>query len=129
MSDNLFRILYVDDDADLREIGEFALSLHPDIEVRTAASGDEALQLIDAGRWRPDGLLLDVMMPVMDGPTLLGEIRRRTTCEIIPAVFITARGKDDRSDLLQETSAVAVLAKPFDPLTLGQRLHDLMRAA
>lgn len=129
MTDSLFRLLYVDDDADLREIGQFALSLHPALEVRTVASADEALQLIDGGHWRPDGLLLDVMMPLMDGPTLLAEIRRRSDCAHIPAVFITARGKQGGGDLLVDTNAVAVLAKPFDPMTLAAQLHDLLRAA
>ena len=64
-----WRILYVDDEADIREVASLSLELDPDFEILTCASGHEAL--IRAREWMPDLILLDVMMPGMDGPTTL----------------------------------------------------------
>ena len=63
------KVLYVDDEADIREVATLALELHPEMEVRTESSG--AAGLVTAADWRPDAILLDVMMPSMDGPTTL----------------------------------------------------------
>lgn len=120
------RILYVDDDADIREIAEMALTLDSNFDVRLAGSGAEALQL--AREWRPDLILLDVMMPEMDGPQVLEILRGdRDLCKI-PVVFITARTQRQEVAMLKALGARSVFAKPFDPMTLSEKvkavLHD-----
>ena len=71
----MIRILYVDDEADIREIAQMSLELDPELEVRTCGSGAEAIE--QAESWQPQLILLDVMMPVMDGPTVFAHLRRR----------------------------------------------------
>ena len=118
------RVLYVDDEPDIREIVEMALSLDNDFEVRTASSGMEALHMIE--QWPPDVALLDVMMPEMDGPSLLSHIRQMGAVAALPVIFVTARAQ--RSDMHNFTTmdAIGVIAKPFDPMTLAQRVRDFL---
>jgi CheY-like chemotaxis protein len=111
------RILYVDDEADIREVAAIALELDPDFEVRTCASGPEALEV--APVWRPGLILLDVMMPGMDGPTTLARLRARPETAATPVVFITARTQAQEIERFLGLGAVGVIAKPFDPMTLA----------
>lgn len=116
------KILYVDDEPDIREVATLSLEMDPDMEVRSAASAEEALTLLDAGAWTPDLFLLDVMMPGTDGPTLLAAIRERAAFDAVPAVFITARAQRQESERLMSLGAIAVIAKPFDPMTLASEV-------
>ena len=118
------RVLYVDDEPDIREIAELSLGLDPGFEVRTAASGKAALALLS--RWRADIALLDVMMPEMDGPTLLGHIRRIPALAALPVIFITARAQQSELQNFATLDAVGVIAKPFDPVTLAARVRALI---
>lgn len=111
------RILYVDDEPDIREIVELALGLHPAFFTRSCASGREALALL--ATWTPDLILLDVMMPVMDGPATLERLRDNPLTAKIPVVFITARAQSREADALRSLGAAGVIAKPFDPMTLA----------
>jgi two-component system OmpR family response regulator len=119
------KVLYVDDEADIREVATMSLEMDPTIEVRTAGSAAEALALLGKGDWRPDLLLLDVMMPTMDGPGLLKEIRARPAMADIPAVFITARAHPQEQQQFLSAGAVAVIAKPFDPLSLAAEVRSV----
>jgi two-component system OmpR family response regulator len=120
------KILYVDDEPDIREIATFALELDPGIEVATADSGARALAMLDEGGSRPDLLLLDVMMPDMDGPTTLAQIRQRPEFAAIPAVFITARAQPHERDHLLAQGAIGVVTKPFDPMALAGDVRALL---
>jgi CheY-like chemotaxis protein/HPt (histidine-containing phosphotransfer) domain-containing protein len=111
------RILHVDDEPDIREVVEISLGLDPDFETRNCASGREAL--IAAAEWKPDIILLDVMMPVMDGPATLARLRQDPGTAGIPVVFMTARAQTRELDLLRSLGAVGVIPKPFDPMTLA----------
>lgn len=118
------RILYVDDEADIREVAQMALELDPEIEVRTCASGAEGIEAARA--WQPDLILLDVMMPVMDGPAVLQHLREASDTAAIPVVFITARTQAKEVDALRELGARGVLAKPFDPMTLARQARGFL---
>jgi CheY-like chemotaxis protein len=118
------RILYVDDEADIREIAEMALQLDPDLEVRTCASGPDGLR--EAANWTPDLILLDVMMPGMDGPTVLQALRANPLTRAIPVVFITARIQAHEVASLEALGARGVLAKPFDPMTLAEQARRFL---
>jgi CheY-like chemotaxis protein len=118
------RILYVDDEADIREVAQMALELDPELEVRTCASGVEG---IDAAiTWRPDLILLDVMMPGMDGPTVFRTLSSRPETQSIPVVFITARTQAQDVAGLRELGARGVLAKPFDPMSLADEVKAFL---
>ncbi|QDM40609.1 MULTISPECIES: response regulator [Bacteria] len=116
------RVLYVDDEPDIREIAELSLSLDPGFDVRTAASGEEALALV--AEWQPDVILLDVMMPVMDGPAVLARLREREVRT--PVVFVTARAQRSEMQSFATLDAKGVLAKPFDPVTLAAQVRALL---
>lgn len=118
------RILYVDDEADIAEVAAMALELDPGFEVRTCASGEEAI--VAASEWSPSLILLDVMMPLMDGPTTLTRLRSQPRTAYIPIVFITARTHASEIEHLKALGAIDVIAKPFDPMTLAARVRGYL---
>ncbi|RJG52152.1 response regulator [Sphingobium terrigena] len=120
----MISILYVDDDADIREIADIALSLDPDLDVRLCASGEDAVAL--AATWRPALIMLDFMMPGMDGPATLHALRAQAETRNIPIVFITARSSDRDIATLLALGAEGVLAKPFDPMTLAAEARQFL---
>lgn len=89
-------------------------------EVRTASSGEEALAM--AAAHPPDAILLDVMMPVMDGPATLARLRAEPATAGVPVVFLTAKAQAADQRRLAEMGAAGVLAKPFDPMTLADQV-------
>lgn len=125
MSRNL-KVLYVDDEPDIREVAGMALELDGEIEVRTAGSGPEALRILDQEE-APDAILLDVMMPGMDGPAVLAEARARG--HGMPVVFITARAQSHELARFLELGAQGVITKPFDPMTLALELKAVLARA
>jgi CheY-like chemotaxis protein len=101
-----------------------ALELDQALEVRTCATGAEGIEA--ALDWRPDLILLDVMMPVMDGPTVFQRLREVPETAEIPVVFITARTQAKEVAALHELGARGVLAKPFDPMSLAQQARAFL---
>ena len=120
------QVLYVDDEPDIREIAGFALGLDPELEVRSAPSGIEALALLGEGTWRPDAVLLDVMMPGLDGPGTLDALRRLYGYETAPVVFIPARAQTEEQSRFLALGAVGVITKPFNPMTLASDFRALV---
>jgi len=119
------QVFHVDDDDDIREVAAFSLAIDPDIELRSAASGAEALDVLDAG-YRPDVILLDVMMPRLDGPGTLALIRDRPGLEETPVIFMTARAQTGEMDQYRALGALDVIVKPFDPMALARDVRALM---
>jgi CheY-like chemotaxis protein len=111
------RVLHVDDEPDIREVVEISLGLDPDILIQSCASGQEAL--VAATDWAPDIILLDVMMPVMDGAATLARLRENPRTVRIPVVFMTARAQSCELELFRSLGAAGVIPKPFDPMTLA----------
>lgn len=118
------RILYIDDEDDIREVAEMALELDPSFAVRTCGSGREGLAA--AREWQPDLILLDVMMPELDGPGVLELLRQDAATAGIPVVFITARTQAHEVARLRELGARGVLAKPFDAMALAGQVRTLL---
>ena len=116
------RVLHVDDEPDIREIVELSLSLDPDLTVRSCSSGGDALAAAVA--WSPDLILLDVMMPMMDGPTTLTHLRQSPRTADIPVVFMTARAQPRELEHFVSLGAEGVIAKPFDPMTLAAAVRN-----
>lgn len=122
-ADKLTRILYVDDDADIRTVAVFALEAVGGFEVAACASGREALARVrDFG---PQLLLLDVMMPEMDGPATLAAFRFEPATAAIPAIFMTAKVQRAEIDRFLALGAVGVIAKPFDPMALSGTIRSI----
>src|SRR5664280_24249 len=121
------RILHVDDESDIREVVELSLGLDPALATRSCGSGKEALAV--AAEWQPDLILLDVMMPVMDGPATLVQLRENARTASIPVIFMTARAQTRELDRFRILGAVGVVAKPFDPMTLAASVRSYVQPA
>jgi CheY-like chemotaxis protein len=119
----LSRILYVDDEPDIREVTRIALEVVGGFEVETCESGEAAL--LKAQDCRPDLILLDVMMPGMDGPETLKALRAIAALARVPVVFFTAKAQRSEIAELLALGAIDVLGKPFDPMTIGQALNAI----
>ena len=116
------RVLHVDDEPDIREVVELALGLDPEFSVLSCGSGHEGLE--GAASWSPDLILLDVMMPGMDGPTTLAHLRQEPKTAAIPVVFMTARAQARELEHFVSLGAEGVIAKPFDPMTLAASVRN-----
>lgn len=116
-------ILYVDDDADIRSIVEFALEGEEGLTLELCASGQEAVA--KAPTLCPDLILLDVMMPGMDGPTTLQRLRDQAELVATPVAFVTAKVQPQEVAHFKSIGAVDVIAKPFDPMALADQIRDL----
>ena len=117
-------LLYVDDDADIRTIVGMALELDGGFAPVLADGGAQALKLM-AGGLQPDVVVLDVMMPGMDGLTLLNHLRPLLP-QSVPILFMTAKGRQADRALYLERGAIGVLVKPFDPVRLGADILELI---
>jgi len=115
-------VLYVDDEPDIREIVQIALGLTQTMAVHTAESGEQALTLARA--LLPDLVLLDVMMPGLDGPGTLSRMRKDPIIFPIPVIFMTAKAMPKEVALLHQMGAAGVIAKPFDPMQLSTQGED-----
>ena len=119
------KVLIVDDDDDIRTITRLSLTTVGGLDVVEAADGRAA---VDAALCeRPDLILLDVMMPEMDGVQTLAALRSQGAVAGIPVVFLTAKALQSEIDRLLSFNVAAVFVKPFDPLTLADRLRDVAR--
>jgi CheY-like chemotaxis protein len=115
------KVLIVDDDADIRSIIRLSLSRLGGMEVVEAASGAEGVRT--AQDEKPDVILLDVMMPVMDGTATLAELRSHATTATTPVIFLTAKAMRAEIERLKALGAAGVLIKPFDPSTLPAQVR------
>lgn len=120
------RILVVDDEDDIREVAQVSLETIGGHEVLTASSGTEAIE--KATSERPDAILLDVMMPELDGPATLARLRSEPATQRIPVVFLTAKVREADVERFMALDVAGVLAKPFDPMTLPDQLSRVLEA-
>lgn len=119
----LTRILHVDDEPDIREIVRLSLEMVGGFEVLQVASGQEALQKVRA--YAPDMIILDVMMPGLDGEQTFAQLRLIDGCSTTPIVFMTARASGSDSESLYKLGAADVLVKPFDPMALPDQVREI----
>lgn len=119
----LTNILYIEDEPDIRAIAELALQELGGFTLTSCASGAEALTAARQGV--PDLILLDVMMPEMDGFETLHRLRELPTMVNVPAVFMTASVNHKDTQLCQALGVVDTIQKPFDPLSLAQHINAI----
>jgi CheY-like chemotaxis protein len=122
-----FRILVVDDEPDIRKVVALSLARDPELVVRTSASGQAGLE--EAAEWLPDLILLDFMMPVLDGPATLARLRQNPSTATIPVVFLTARARTEELDRIIMLGASGAIAKPFEPKALRQAVRHYLSSA
>lgn len=116
-------VLYVDDEPDIREVAELALSLVDGLSVHVCESGERALELLP--QLQPDLVLLDVMMPGTDGPTTLRHMRANPALAHLPVIFVTAKAMPQEVARFRALGAAAVIPKPFDPMQLGRQVTKI----
>lgn len=121
------KVLLVDDDEDIRVIGEMALQEVGGFGVVLAGSGADALEL--AASEQPDVIMLDVMMPQMDGLETFRRLAEQPTTAKIPVVFVTAKVQRHEVQRYLEMGAIGVICKPFDPMGLPGELRDIVERA
>ena len=114
------RILLTDDEDHIREVAQLSLETIGGWQVTTAGSGPEAVARAAADR--PDAILLDVMMPELDGPSTLERLQADEGTREIPVIFLTAKVQAADRRRFDELGVAAVIAKPFDPLTLADEV-------
>jgi len=123
MTKTLDKILYVEDDPDIQAIDVMVLDAISGFTLEPCSSGSEALSKAIA--FNPDLILLDVMMPGMDGPETLHALRKLPELSATPVVFMTAKVQPQEVQGYLALGAVGVIAKPFDPMTLADQLRDI----
>jgi two-component system OmpR family response regulator len=118
-------VLYVEDEPDIREILQLSLTLKGELQVDTCESGSAALQLLRAAA--PDLVLLDAMMPEMDGPETLAHMRADPKIPKVPVVFVTAKALPEDVKRLTALGACGVIPKPFDPMRVADELFEIWK--
>jgi CheY-like chemotaxis protein len=119
------KILIIDDEADIRRIAQLALGRVGAMDVVEAPSGFEGIR--KAADTRPDAILLDVMMPGLDGPSTLAALRSNPETAGIPVIFLTAKAMVSEVERLRGLGAAGVLTKPFDPMALAKQVRAALR--
>lgn len=119
----LKNIIMIEDEPDIQTIAKMALETVGGFSVETFNSGEEAVQNIQGKN--PDLILLDVMMPGLDGPSTLTELRKMPDFANTPIIFMTAKVQPQEVQQYKDLGAVDVISKPFDPMALSQNVKDI----
>lgn len=117
------KVLVVDDDDIIREVARVALEVVGGWQVETATNGEDAGRL--AVLSRPDLVLLDVMMPALDGPSTAALLQRDPATRGVPVIFLTAKSPISDEELETAPNVVGVISKPFDPMVLAEEINRL----
>ncbi len=118
------KVLLVDDEEDVREIARLSLGRVGGMVVCDASSGPEGIAR--AALEKPDFIILDMMMPDMDGPATLTALRANPETANIPVVFLTAKVLPSELERLRELGAIGIITKPFDPMTLAAQVRRIL---
>ncbi|MBE9076551.1 response regulator [Romeria aff. gracilis LEGE 07310] len=118
------RILLVDDESDIQTVARLGLTLGTNWEVLTAVSGQAGIEVAIARQ--PDAILLDVMMPDMDGLATIAALKANAETQTIPVIFLTAKAQAADRRRLYEVGAQGVITKPFDPTTLASQVSGFL---
>ena len=124
-SETLSRILYVEDEPDIQAVAKLALEAVGGFTLEVCSSGQEALEKAEA--FAPQLMLLDVMMPEMDGPTTMKRLLEIPALASVPTVFMTAKVQPQEVKEYKKLGALEVIAKPFDPMTLASDISDIWK--
>lgn len=123
MTKELKKILFVDDDPDIHFIVKICLKEIPGVELRSATSGEEAIEI--AMKFLPDLIILDVMMPKMDGIATLQAIRLLPSIAKTPVIFLTAKAQKNEVEDYFNYGILDVIIKPFDALSLAGKIQEI----
>lgn len=119
----LERILYAEDEPDIQSVAKLALEVLGGYEVLLCSNGTNVLDQV--GGFAPSLILLDVMMPDLDGPATLQRLRADPNTAQIPVIFLTAKMQTSEVKQYQAMGAIDVIAKPFDPMLLATQVQKI----
>lgn len=120
------KVLIIDDEDDIRSVAALSLGILGGVEVVEAESGKDGIT--KAASEQPDVILLDMMMPEMDGPATLAALRGNADTNMIPVIFLTARAMTNEMEKLKQMGAKGILTKPFDPTALATQVKAILEA-
>lgn len=122
-SKQLNKIIYAEDEEDIRAIAQIALEDIGGYSVKYCANGFDVLEAVKI--FTPDLFLLDVMMPLMDGPSALRELKKNPNWVNVPTIFMTAKIQPNEIEEYKALGAINVISKPFDPMTLADDVKKM----
>ena len=114
------RILIVDDDADIREATQLCLEITGEWEVLKAGDGPAGIAIAETAK--PDAILLDMMLPGMDGLTILRKLRENPETNRIPIIILTAKAQSHEQQYFGQLKVASIITKPYDPLTISDQI-------
>ena len=117
-------ILLIDDEETIQEVVQVGIEIEAGWQVAIASSGQEGINL--AQNQQPDAILLDVMMPDMDGIATLSQLKANAKTRTIPVIFLTAKTQAAEEDQLQNLGVVDVITKPFNSMTLASQIAKIL---
>ena len=118
------RILIVDDDADIREATQLCLEITGQWEVLKAANGPDGIAI--ARLEKPDAILLDMMLPGMDGLTILKRLRENPETQAIPVIILTAKAQSSEQKSFVKLKVASIITKPYDPMTISAQISSVL---
>ncbi|MGB3787535.1 MAG: response regulator [Phormidesmis sp.] len=118
------RILIIDDEESIQKVVKLSLKMEASWESLTASSGADGIR--QAERYQPDAVLLDVMMPDMDGIATFSALEKNPKTQAIPVILLTAKTKSSEKRLFQEIGVAGVITKPFEPLALASKIAQML---
>lgn len=119
----LRKILYAEDEPDVQTVVELTVQAMSDYEIKICENGKKLLENVDS--YKPDLILLDVMMPEMDGPTTFKNLQANDATKSIPVIFMTAKAQVHEVEVFKESGALGVITKPFDPMNLCDEITQI----
>ncbi len=125
MTQKLQKILMAEDETDIQAVAKLTLESIGGFEVHMCGNGQCALEI--AQTFSPDLILLDVMMPKLDGPSTIKKLKASPDLAKIPVIFLTGKTSEEELKELMDLGAIAVISKPFDPMTLSETIATYWR--
>lgn len=121
----LKKILYAEDEPDVQVVVELTIQTMSNYEIKVCDNGKKLIECVED--YNPDLILLDVMMPEMDGPTTLKNLKENEATKNIPVAFMTAKAQVHEIENFQKEGIIGVITKPFDPFQLCSDIEALWR--
>ena len=125
MTDKLSKILMAEDESDIQAVAKLALESIGGFDVKMCDNGQLAIDAIN--EFQPDLILLDYMMPELDGPSTIKKLKANNDYANIPVIFLTAKSREDEIKELIDLGAIGVINKPFDPMSLADTINNHWR--
>lgn len=122
---DLKKILYAEDEPDVQTVVELTVQTMSDYEIKICNNGQKLLDCVD--EYSPDLILLDVMMPQMDGPTTFKHLHNQKSTKNIPVIFMTAKAQSHEIEELKQEKIIGIITKPFDPISLCSEIADIWK--